>query len=273
MAYENIQEKFEAMGAEAVVSVGAMSISPGRSNDPRINYTIDVNEKRKQGEIFEVLVATEAAGNVEITVPSIDKKIRHLLLAIRSGSDYAQFLCGHDERHWFVATLPRNVGSVRQAIEVLKPEEAASSQKVRGVRRKKRNKRRNAGFIRQGEWFFIPAPELDERKSVVVHTNEPLRRGQGKPHMAQHLCRVGGETVYVSRRHQNGLTESQYRHAVQEAEEDPAEFRLATRDATVYVKGRISHPDHKTVVLNSWHRVVANTETSAPWRPEMRFID
>lgn len=273
MAYENVKEKFEAMGAQAVVSVGIQSLNGRRGIDRRVNYTVDVNEDRKRGDSFEVLVAPEAAGDVEITVPSIDKAARHLLLAVRNGTDYTQFLCGHDERHWFVAALPRNVGSVHQAIDILKPEEAVASQTARGVRRKNRNKRRNSGFIRQGEWFFIPSPEMDGRNDLIVYDNDPLRRGQGKPHMAQHLCRVGGETVYVSRRHPNGLTGKQYRHAIQVDGEDQAGFRQAKRDATVYVKGRIKHPDHKTVLLNGWHRVVANTEASASWRPEMRFID
>jgi hypothetical protein len=30
----------------------------------------------------------------------------------------------------------------------------------------------------------------------------------------------------------------------------------------VYVKGRITHADHKTVLLDGWHRVVPNTETT-----------
>ena len=33
-----------------------------------------------------------------------------------------KFLCGHDERHWFVAAVPgRSVATVRSAMEALKP--------------------------------------------------------------------------------------------------------------------------------------------------------
>jgi len=33
-----------------------------------------------------------------------------------------KFLCGHDERHWFVAAVPgRGVSNVRTAMEALKP--------------------------------------------------------------------------------------------------------------------------------------------------------
>ena len=32
------------------------------------------------------------------------------------------------------------------------------------------------------------------------------------------------------------------------------------RNAAAYVRGRISHPDHKTIVLDDWHRVYLNSE-------------
>ncbi len=273
MAYENVRSKFEAMGARAVVSVDDLGRSGPRGLDRDVDYTIDVNEGHKRGETFEVFVAPEAAADVEITVPNIDKKARHMLLAVRSRGVYSQYLCGHDERHWFVAALPHNVGSVAQAMAALMPAEAAASQLSHRVRRKNRNKRRNRGFIRQGEWFFIPSPELDGREDLLVLGDEPLRRGGGKPHMAQFLCRVGGEAVYVNYRHPNGLTELEYRRAVSVGGESPASFRQARRDAVVYVKGRISHPDHKTVLLGGWHHVVVNTEIGSSWRTEMRFVD
>lgn len=273
MAYENVRSKFEAMGARAVVSVDERRRRAFRGLDRDVDYTIDVNEGHKRGETFEVFISPEAADNVEITVPNIDKKARHMLLAVRNRGEYCQYLCGHDERHWFVAALPRNVGNVAQAMAALMPDEATVSQISHRVRRKNRNKRRNRGFTRQGEWFFIPAPELASREDLVVLGDESLQRGGGKPHMAQFLCRVGGDVVYVNYRHPSGLTEHGYRRAVSDGGESPATFRQARRDATVYVRGRISHPDHKTVVLDGWCRVVVNTETSSSWRPEMRFID
>lgn len=270
MVFEQVLEKFKVIGAHAAIEVRVPKVVGRRRNDPPLDYTIDVREDRK--EQFEVFVSPTVAEEIEITVPSVDKAGRHLLLSIRKGGDLAQYLCGHDERHWFVAALPKNVASVHQAMEALKPQPAAVSQTQQKVRKKNLNKRRNAGFVRQGEWFFIPAPEMDARTDLLVHENEPMRRGQGKPHMAQFLCRLGGETVYVSRAHQEGLTEIEY-HAALKAGERKDSFMLATRDATVYVKGRISHPDHKTVVLQLWHQVIPNTEAKAAWRPEMVFLD
>jgi len=35
------------------------------------------------------------------------------------------------------------------------------------------------------------------------------------------------------------------------------------RGAEVYAKGRVRHPDHKTIVLPFWHRVLPNREVSS----------
>jgi hypothetical protein len=45
------------------------------------------------------------------------------------------------------------------------------------------------------------------------------------------------------------------------------------RDAEVYVRGRVWHPDHKTLVLACWHRVLMNTEHLAPGRSKVTFLD
>ena len=35
------------------------------------------------------------------------------------------------------------------------------------------------------------------------------------------------------------------------------------RNAGVYVRGKVRHADHKTIVLHGWHRVLMNTEGEA----------
>jgi hypothetical protein len=46
-----------------------------------------------------------------------------------------------------------------------------------------------------------------------------------------------------------------------------------TRNAEAYVSGRVWHPDHKTVVLDGWHRVLMNTEYQAPGARAVVFLD
>ena len=45
------------------------------------------------------------------------------------------------------------------------------------------------------------------------------------------------------------------------------------RDPELFAKGAIRHPDHATVVLNGWHRVVMNTEQGARAMRHVAFLD
>lgn len=185
-----------------------------------------------------------------------------------------KFLCGHDERAWFVAAVPgRSVSTVATAFEALKPSEVRFEQGRKAVRNKDRTRRRNAAFVRQGEWFFVPVPHL-ALPAVSVLRNEPLRRGNGKPHIAERCVRLGGQSVYVCSRHPNGMLEKDYRALV---ERDPSArlwgWRVMVRDATVYVQGCVRHPDHATIRLAVWHRVLPNTESNAPAIRHVAFLD
>jgi len=50
-------------------------------------------------------------------------------------------------------------------------------------------------------------------------------------------------------------------------------FRMMKRDAAVFVKGEIAHPDHKTVSLECWHRVFMNTENRSMAMRFLAFLD
>jgi hypothetical protein len=45
------------------------------------------------------------------------------------------------------------------------------------------------------------------------------------------------------------------------------------RNPEAYVKGKISHEDHKTIVLQVWHRVVMNTEGQSQAMRHVVFLD
>lgn len=191
-----------------------------------------------------------------VEVEAVDVRDRHLLLLVRNGGEKSKFLCGHDERHWFVAAIPENargVNGVTAAIQALKPELA-----------------HGRPHVRQGEWFFVPEPTL-EVKDWFVLRNEPIRRGNGNPHLVQYLFRRGGETVYVSDRHPNGLTQREYDALPDRARE--AFWDVMVRDAEVFAKGTVRHPDHATITLNGWHRVVMNTEHRAQAMRHVAFLD
>jgi hypothetical protein len=117
--------------------------------------------------------------------------------------------------------------------------------------------------------MFIEDPKFNpstEFPSIILK-NEPMSRGgRSKPHMAEFLYRSGGVAVYVSSYNSqtaNGITQAQYNDLIKRY---PVAKNIAwqrrTANAQVFVKGRISHSDHKTLELgyNFWYRVEINTE-------------
>ena len=206
-----------------------------------------------------------------------DKRDRHLLLFVRtSEGKAARFLCGHDEREWFVAAVPGGASSVLQAKEALKPSVIRMRQSQLKVPTRLRNRRKNAAFRRQGEWFFVPASvwARDPINEKFVLHNEPLRRGTGKAHMVEQLYRVAGELVYVCAKHPNGVSEMQYRRLLQQkASAAQWGWQALRRNPRVYARGKIRHPDHATIMLPEWHRVVLNTETETDAMRNVAFLD
>lgn len=226
------------------------------------------------GEYFDIGVSR--IDPAEYQVIDIRPEARHLLLMARTNQGKQKFLCGHDERHWFVCAVPgASVSSVKGAMEALQPREVRASVHRRVKRVKNRLRRRNKAFVRQGEWFFIPAPPNLTVNETLILKNEPLSRGNGgKPHMCQFLYRNGGSVVYVCSRHPRGVPVTEYRRLLREKEGARAwGWTMRVVNPTVYVRGRVSHSDHKTIVLNDWHRVVMNTEWSAPGAAAVVFLD
>jgi hypothetical protein len=234
---------------------------------------LDINSDRR-GEYFAV--SEQPNSHVEVEVLDVQPADRHLLLMVREEGEKHKFLCGHDERHWFVAAVPENapVGTVRAAKEALKPTEVHEAQARARLRSDARNRRKNAAYRRQGEWFFLPSPRLTVDEKLVLR-NEPITRGNGgKPHWCEFCFRTGGETVYVCGIHPNGVDEETYRAILADRPDARSwGWRVMTRNASVYVRGRVRHVDHKTITLHGWHQVLMNTETQARAMRNLAFLD
>jgi hypothetical protein len=275
----NLQKFFFQMGARVKQVEVAPQLTGWRRVDSRgedLRVVLDIKRDHR-GRFFEI--RTLAGSRQELLVLNAEPRRKHLLLLSRqfdgAGRVLAKqkFLCGHDERHWFVAAIPEDepVSTVAGAQMALKPTEVRLREQTLGIDRKRSFRRRNAAFVRQGEWFFIPA------KDVVVDPlrrlrNEPLSRGNGgKAHWAEHCYRSGGETVFVSAKYPGGLTAARF-NALSEQERKQG-FRMMKRDAAVYVRGEISHPDHRTVYLEGWHRVFMNTENRSMAMRNLAFLD
>lgn len=269
MNRDNLESKFASIGARL-----KFTDRPTRRRFAiERSISLDVQNDR-HGEFFEILQIPN--GEADIEVLDLEPADRHLLLMVRQAGDKSKFLCGHDERHWFVAAIPESapVGTVRAAKEALKPAEVQESQARLGLPSKARNRRKNAAYLRQGEWFFIPAPKLKVDESLVLR-NEPLSRGRGsKPHLCEFCYRTGGELVYVCRRHPRGVSSAEYRGIVDANPSASAwGWTAMRRNATVYVRGRVRHADHKTIDLRGWHRVLMNTERESRAMQNVAFLD
>jgi hypothetical protein len=269
MKTENIGRQFAAMGARFKVA----ELPVNRRHDS--DYAIDIQQDRR-GEFFELRVPKELTDSIDLAVLQSDKQDRHLLMLVRNARDEKQrdrYLCGHDERAWFVAAVPKRVSTVSDAKEALKPRIVLHAQSRRGLSAKERHRRRNSVFVRQGEWFFVPEPRLVVRKNEIL-PNEPIRRGNGKAHIVQEVVRIGGQTVYVSSTHPNGITVAQHRKLIHnQPEKARLDWRVMRADAWVFARGTVRHPDHKTINLPFWHRVLMNTEHESPGMPRVAFLD
>lgn len=276
MNVKQIESKFAAMGARLKVREipsGWQLGHPPRSN--AVEYVVDIRRDRA-GEFFEIRVLSHVAAKVEATVLQSEPRQRHLLLLLRKTAEQPQldrFLCGHDERAWFVAAVPGGASSVAQAMQALQPTAVREALGRHRVSSRRRFSRKNRAFRRQGEWFFVPEPGLVVNEKLVFR-NEPLRRGAGKPHWVDQLYRVGGETVHVSSKHPNGLTEVEYREVLHgDAGAASWGWRVMRRDASVYARGAVRHADHAVITLPFWHRVSMNTETQARAMANLAFLD
>jgi hypothetical protein len=259
MGTEVLQRRFAAIGARVNV------VGPP-AGAPRIDVRWDT-----RGEFFDVRF--DGSGRpVELEVVDVDRRERHLLLLVRNGGEKSKFLCGHDERHWFVAAVPEDalgVTGVAAAKAALQPELVRTA--VGRARPKDPFRRRNAAYVRQGEWFFVPAPELDPPEAFVLR-NEPLSRGRGQAHVIELAYRRGGQIVWVNRRHPSGISDARYRRLT-EKDLRSGSWRQFVRDPELFAKGAIRHPDHATVVLHGWHRVAMNTEQNARAMQHVAFLD
>lgn len=230
-----------------------------------------------RGPFYELLVLPH------VTLRAVDVRpdMRHLLLLAvdHVKGEKHKFLCGHDERHWFVAGVPagRGAADVRGAMESLKPKGVLWLQDRMNVKFEKRIKRRTAAYIRQGEWFFV-RPRINgsiSTRGLIITRNEPLSRGTGsKPHVAQFACRYGGEVVHVSKRYPRGLTGSEYEKLIRHNPHLKRErWWTARRNPNVFVRGTIRHSDHATIALDDWHQVLMNEEGKSPAMRHIAFVD
>lgn len=162
---------------------------------------------------------------------------RQLWAKTRTPANVHHFLMGVDERQLFMCQLPRPASSVKQAMDSLKsPTVILAEGKQLGR------------TLRQGEWFLLNPTSEEEAvlKSylkgslAVVHrkanVGQYAGRRSGKPHVADELVQIRDAEQVL----ENG-------------------FRVRSRPA-VFIRGALRHPDHETLKLGAWRKVILNNE-------------
>jgi hypothetical protein len=256
---ELLERRFAAIGASLKVAEGPWL------GAPRIDVRAD---GRREHFSLAFSGVGERADALVVDVAPAD---RHLLLLVRSAGEKSKFLCGHDERHWFVAAVPEKVSGVtgvKTAMAALQPPVVARA--ATQVRRKRRFDRRNPAYIRQGEWFFLPVPGLKVDDRWILR-DEPLARPGGTPHVLREAFRRGGTAVYV-RPGGRMISEAEYRR-LSDKQRRGGNWNRMTRDPELYARGSVRHPDHATIELRGWHRVHMNTENGALAMRHVAFLD
>lgn len=269
-----IIEKFNKMGVDCEISRGELQV------DVHNHY---VNGRQKPCFFINT--------NVPLQVLDVDIKDRHLVLMARaSAHEKPKFLCGFDERGWFTAALPEpqhvrwypgtkpsirmGISDIETAKAALKPAEVIEEEYKRKVKRHRRFKRHNKASKRQGEWFFIPRSMQVDSKLILK--NEPIQMGGKRQHMCEEVYRSGGEVVMVCSQYPNGLTIAEYNDLCDKTPPRELAKMSWTRriaEAEIYARGAVSAPDHATLYLDGWHKVVPNTESRAVHAVNVRFLD
>lgn len=240
------------------------------------DYAMDIGHD-SHGAFFALRMPETLDISLDVTVMQSEKRDRHLLLLVSKGNGRNvvkdRFLCGHDERDWFVAAVPGNASTVAQAKEALKPPQVRAAQARAGLKLSHRNSRKNRAFRRQGEWFFIEEPRLVVDSRLILR-NEPLRRGGGsKPHWVAEIYRTGGETVYVHQSRPNGVSAGEMKRLLDRGRMDASEWRMMKRNPVVFARGSVRHADHEVITLHTWHRVFMNTESQSRTMANVAFLD
>ena len=222
------------------------------------------------GEDMELVVLDSNKKENGILVMLKDHQARH------DRQNVSKMLLGHDERQLFVAAVPLHTRNVAEAKDLLKPGRVVDAERQAGVKAKDKNRRKTKAWLRQGDFFFVPAPnvEIVDSWKNKIHRHEPINQRGGRSHIVEELYRIGGEGGYA-----NGsrwITTNQYQKL---SSEEQFGWRWAPRNPRAYARGRVTHPEHATIILKGWHEICPNTEAAARdrfgrpvWR-NMAFID
>ena len=289
MFHQMLEKRFSTVGLQARVTYA----KPPRA--PTLEVDVDFDQCT---EFFALTINPWLRNDVAV----LDARDRHVLM--RAGST-SKLLLGHDERHLFVVSVPNgaSVSNVRGAMEALKPEVVNRKQVSRNVKWADRNRRRNRGFVRQGEWFFVPIDVVPQLRRITVQYKVPLPRmvSASAPHTCDELVYIQATVREHTKRERLLATDESLERleragakllnspdAILSALDSPRPAIVRIEHTVrehiperLLVRGCVRHRDHKTIQLREWHEAhmagqsdpqVELTETGQP-TAVIRYID
>ena len=262
MSTEVLERRFARIGARLTVEERPWI------GEPRIDVRHD-----RRGEYFE-LRFQGGEREVDVEVVDVRRDDRHLLLLVRDGDEKSKFLCGHDERHWFVAAIPedaRGVSGVTAAMRALQPDRVRAA-----VAREAAGRPASAG----GTTAYRPSGRVVLRPGArACRAGLAGASRRGDLARQRHAARA---RVRVPPRRRD-------RVRLAALPERPLAGRVTTAcprrcggrptgtcssvTPTLFASGSVRHPDHATIVLRGWHRVAMNTEQNARAMRHVAFLD
>ena len=143
---------------------------------------------------------------------------------------------------------PRTASSASSsAKDALQPEAARDA--VARVRPRDRFRRRNAAYVRQGEWFFCPGGRCVDEADMP--SGRTASRGRGEDDLLEFAYRAEARRSLSTREHRAGISASRVRVALAPRSSGVAANRQMVRDPELYAKGFVRpQPDHNTIVLH-----------------------
>lgn len=282
-----ISKKFGQIGTDVTFNAfdGSSWFLTWRHSIP---VRVDVRTVRGK-ERFEI--AYDVSTRFGLSVIDIRPQERHLLLMVKLPvknnrgdiirDEKFKLLCGHDERHYFACGIPEDSGAstVEQAKRALLPSEFVETYQKKGGKAKRLLKRKNEAGFRQGEWLFLKDEAFTPENPLLIKRNDPISRGGGsKPHICEEVYASEGDNVYVHPKYAPyGVSQSEMSRINERLREKgvsrEVHFEVRLRDAIVYARGAVRHPDHKTIHLPRWHRVCMNTEGRSKVSGLSAFLD
>ena len=209
------------------------------STNDIFQMSIETKGKKKGIEYFKLSKGHE---NNQVRVIDVDCKARQLILLVKEPERQYKVRRWDYIKRDYVEEMQKTPNNLRKLLcgfdekhlfIAQLPDNQRVVNKIKDAHRIlkpqiiAKNKKKNNRIKRQGEWFFIPITHK-EQELINLYQKNVLKKvrignGGGNPHIANQLLRIKDNT---------------------------------------FVKGKISHIEHKTLKMPGWFKVIKNLEST-----------